>query len=303
MSVFSIDIGGTQIKSAVVEEGLTFKICQTINTEKTDLEALLNSIENLWKENGKDCEGIAICLPGIIDSEKGICINDGGTINCLNNQPLASLLSERIDVKVHLENDGKAAAIAELKNGALKDCKNGAVYIIGTGIGGGIIVDGKVVRGYRNSAGEFSHMNIDYTKADDKDNAYGSMWKYCAVSALLNLFEKKSGIKVSDGKAFFEYYSSGNKEATEALKEYCRNIAVQLLNLGIMLNCEKIAIGGGISKQPVLTEEINRHMDDLGLARALKDEGLYTFMRPQIVPCAYGSEANLIGAALSYWED
>ena len=70
MSVFAIDIGGTKIKSAVVEEGLTFKICQTINTKKDDLEALLNSIEKLWKENGKDCEGIAICLPGIIDDYK-----------------------------------------------------------------------------------------------------------------------------------------------------------------------------------------------------------------------------------------
>ena len=99
-------------------------------------------------------------LPGFIDVKNGRC-NGGGGLFYNHGTQVGKLLEEKCGCKVVLENDGKAAVKAEYYYGSLKGCTNAAVFIIGTGVGGGLIIDGKVVKGRHFTAGEYSFMNLN----------------------------------------------------------------------------------------------------------------------------------------------
>ena len=93
----------------------------------------------------KQIEGIAVSMPGMLDSRKGYCVT-GGMLAYFSEVPVVQLLEQRYKLPVTIENDGKCAALAEKWKGSLKDCRNGAVVVLGTGVGGGIIIDHKLYR-------------------------------------------------------------------------------------------------------------------------------------------------------------
>ena len=215
--------------------------------------------------------------------------------------PVGPRLAEACGCRVWIENDGKAAAIAELERGVLKGCRNAAVFIIGTGVGGGLIIDGKLVRGRDCTAGEYSFMN---TNADAWSDPTKSVACQCSTSGLLSGYRARKGLPADapmDGRIFFEAVHAGETEANETLRSFCRAVAVQIYNLNVLLDLEKVAIGGGISKQPLLLESLRSAYDGLYASRAGQAymEGL---PRCQIVPCAFSSEANQVGVAAAYFE-
>ena len=183
----------------------------------------------------------------------------------------------------------------------LKGCRNAAVFIIGTGVGGGLIIDGKLVRGRDCTAGEYSFMN---TNADAWSDPTKSVACQCSTSGLLSSYRARKGLPADapmDGRIFFEAVHAGETEANEVLRSFCRAVAVQIYNLNVLLDLEKVAIGGGISKQPLLLESLRSAYDGLYASRAGQAymEGL---PRCQIVPCAFSSEANQVGVAAAYFE-
>ena len=197
--------------------------------------------------------------------------------------------------------DGKAAAMAELANGALKGCCNAAVFIIGTGVGGGIIANGQLVRGVHFTAGEYSFVN---TNAEAWDAPDQNMACQCSTSNLLKWYRARKALPEDaplDGRSFFAAANAGEPEALEVLRRFCHAVAVQIYNLTVLLDVEKVAIGGGISKQPLLLESLRSAYDGLYASRAGQAymEGL---PRCQIVPCAFSSEANQVGVAAAYFE-
>jgi len=102
-----------------------------------------------------------------------------------------------------------------------------------------------------------------------------------------------------DGREFFKRYHQGDEKAAIALDTLCTNIAIQCTNLGVLLNAEKVAIGGGISRQPVLIEKIKEKMETTAVAEYMKYLG-NNYMIPEIVPCHFTSDANLVGALYTY---
>ncbi len=136
-------------------------------------------------------DGVAVSLPRFIDVENGIC-NSGGSLLYNAHQPIGKILQERFYYTVHLENDGKAAALVELANGTLKGCKNAAILIIGTGIGGGIIIDGKLLRGRNFTAGELSFLNVNIKKDNDPNYVFGTILNHCTTLALIKMYQTKS---------------------------------------------------------------------------------------------------------------
>ena len=301
MNLLAIDVGGTEIKSAIVDTDYNLSDWDSKPTPQDSLDSFIDSIEEIYLRYKDKVEGVAVAIPGFVDVENGVC-NSGGTLLYNAGQPIGKLLQERLGCKVHLENDGKAAALAELANGSLKGCKNAAVFIIGTGIGGGIIIDGKLLRGRNFTAGELSFLNVNIEKDNDPNYKFGTICNYCTTPALIKIYQTKSGdVTVTNGKQFFEKYHQGNSDAIEVLEVFTKNIAVQLMNLGIILNCEKIAVGGGISKQEVLVEKINEKMNESGLYSFFYGANdIVDYLRLEVVNCAYLSNANLIGAVYSY---
>lgn len=301
MNLLAIDVGGTEIKSAIVDADYNLSDWDSKTTPQDSLDSFIDFIEEIYLRYKDKVEGVAVAIPGFVDVENGVC-NSGGALLYNAGQPIGKLLQERLGCKVHLENDGKAAALAELANGSLKGCKNAAVFIIGTGIGGGIIIDGKLLRGRNFTAGELSFLNVNIEKDNDPNYKFGTICNYCTTPALIKMYQTKSGDdSVTNGKQFFEKYHQGNSDAIEVLDVFAKNIAVQLMNLGIILNCEKIAVGGGISKQEVLVEKINEKMNESGLYSFFYGANdIVEYLRPEVVNCVYLSNANLIGAVYSY---
>ncbi len=296
MKVMVFDVGGTEIKYSVMDEQMHRTDAGSVPTPMDTQEHFLDVLYGLYDPHRSEVDGIAVSLPGFLDPETGI-IHGGGALLYNVGTPVGPRIAERCGCKVHMENDGKAAAAAELWQGSLQGCGNAAVFIIGTGVGGGIIINGELVRGGHFTAGEFSFV---MTNADMCDDAGQLVAMRCSTTSLLLQYRAKKHLPADapmDGIRFFEAANAGEPEAVETLQQFCKAVAVQIYNLTVLLDVEKIAIGGGISKQPLLLQMLRSAYAEL--CDALPDFAK-TLPRTQIVPCCFSSEANQVGAMYTY---
>lgn len=287
MNILSIDIGGTFIKYALMDETASFLSRGKIPTPQTGREALVNAIGKIYDEM-PEIDGIAICMPGIIDSENGYCVT-GGALRYNDDFYFRHVLYERCPVKIVIENDAKCAAMAEAGEGSLKDVKDGLVLIFGTMIGGGIVHDHKLLRGKHFSAGEVSYIIPHAERKASYENVWGNR---NGTPRLCRLYAEKKGLSPDqvDGVMVFNAVNAGEKEAIDSLTKFTRGVAVQIFNLQTVLDPERIAIGGGISAQPILIEYIKKHLNQL------YSDCPYQIPRAEVVTCKFQNDANLIGA-------
>ena len=295
MKYLGIDLGGTAIKYALMNEDSTILEQSSTKTPPKDstLEDLLIVLEGIIEKVQKEVAGIAISMPGIIDNKTGHAYI-GGAITCLAGKNLAKLLGSKFQIPVTVENDAKSAALAELWKGNLKNCKNAAVVTLGTGVGGGIIINGALYSGCSFAAGEFSYILIDI----DKPYQFGSFWgSIGGVKTLLELVHQNTEIPLSklDGFKVFEMANQGDSRVLDALKQYTKRLALPLYNLQTILDLELIAIGGGISKQPLLLTYLQKNLDE-----NYKKNPIHSFApfvpKPKVITCKFYNDANLIGA-------
>jgi predicted NBD/HSP70 family sugar kinase len=190
-------------------------------------------------------------------------------------------------VPVSLENDANCALIAEAHDGALADCRNGVVLVLGTGTGGAVMIDGRIHHGAHFHSGNVSWFRSDLTRPDSPVLA-----ELNGVPALLAEFARLAGLprEQVSGELLFARVAAGDAAATAALGGYCSRLAVLIYNLQVVLDLEVVAIGGGISAQPALIEhvaaEVGRQFDSTPVE----------LPRPVVRPCRYRNDANLIGA-------
>ena len=300
MKVMVFDVGGTEIKYSVMDEQLNRADAGSVPTPDDTQEHFLATLEALYRPHAAEVDGIAMSLPGFIDAEHGV-VRGGGAPSLLYNigTPVGPRLAQRCGCRVFLENDGKAAAIAELRAGALQGCCNAAVFIIGTGVGGGIIANGQLVRGVHFTAGEYSFVN---TNADEWENTEKNMACQCSTKYLLKWYRARKGLPADapmNGKLFFDAANAAEPEALEVLERFCKMVAVQIYNLTVLLDVEKVAIGGGISKQPLLLDDLRRVYAGLFASRG-ESPYMIGLPRCEIVPCHFSSEANQVGALYTY---
>ena len=292
MKILSVDIGGTFIKYAVMDETCRFIEKGKVPTPQSSRDECVEAVASLYEKSG--ClQGIAISMPGIIDPGRGY-VEMGGALEYNNRFFIRDALEKRTGCrKITVYNDAKCAAQAEASLGALKGVRNGAVMLFGTMIGGGLVLDGKVRQGSHFSAGEVSYILTDRSCVPSYDTVWG---RRCSSLRLCRDFAEKKHLRPEtvDGEAVFAALEKGDKDAEETLLCYAREIAVQFFNFQTLLDLEKIAIGGGISAQPRFIEAVRTCLDEM------YEVSPYYTPRPEIVRCQFGSDANLIGA-LQYW--
>lgn len=287
MKILTVDIGGTYIKYACMEEDMTVLAKGKVPTPQEGREQLIETIGKIYDEM-PDVSGISISMPGIIDSENGYCVM-GGALHYNDDFYIRHNLYERCPVKIHIENDAKCAAMAEAAAGSLKDVEDGFVVIFGTMIGGGFIKNHKLHKGKHFSAGEVSYIN---TIRDGKPG-YDTVWgNRCGAPFLCKLYAERKNLKLEevDGIRVFEAVNQGDEVAIACLDEYTREIAVQIFNLQTVLDPERFAVGGGISAQPVFIEYIKNNL------KAIYAECPYDVPRAEVVCCKFQNDANLFGA-------
>ena len=298
MKVMVFDVGGTEIKYSVMDEQMHRTDTGSVPTPQDTQEHFLDALYALYAPHKDEVEGIAVALPGFVDNKTGY-VSNGGALLYNTGTPVGQRIREKCGCPVSLENDGKAAAIAELRAGVLQGCTNAAVFLIGTGVGGGIIANGELVRGVHFTAGEYSFVN---TNADEWDAPDKTMACQCSTRNLLLWYRARKGLPEDapmNGRVFFDADNAGEPEALEVLARFCKAVAVQIYNLTVLLDVEKVAIGGGISKQPILLEGVRSAYAGLFASR-----GDMPYMkglpRCEIVPCAFSAEANQVGALYAY---
>ena len=304
-----IDIGGTFIKYSLADEQARKISGGKVPTPLTNMDDLLAAIEGFAAPLQGQFVGCAIFMPGRIDTRNGIAHTGGMLSAFMWEQPFAAQVEARLGVPVTIANDGKCAAAAEGWTGALAGVENGLVLVLGTGIGG-IILNGKVLMGAHAAAGEVSGLvsnmaameteTFEMNKVETFSDA--PLWAGAAsATGLIREYARQKKLSLQGplptGEEIFAAYNAGEPEAQKALKIFARRVAVGILSLQHVLDVEKVAIGGGISAAEALLPAIQAELDWL-----FERCTVMPAVKPELVRCRYGNDANLIGALKLFFE-
>lgn len=300
--LFTIDIGGTFIKYGLMDVDYHLVHTDKIPTPPT-IEEFWQGLEEIITPDREQIEGIAISCPGEIQKSLGFVFR-GGLIPYLRNIPLASKLKQTFDLPVTVINDGDAAGLAEARLGNLKDCPCGATLVLGTGVGLALISNGDLLSGWQLT--EYIR-SIDKAERTPENRRFHRELFLQGISNLLEntgsavqFVEKASHIlnlEKANGIAVFRALDQGGKEElTTLFQAYCYDIAILIFNLQSLLRLEKVTIGGGISSQPLLIDEINHQYHDL-----LPQRGHEQFEALPIQAARFHNESNLIGASSFFY--
>ena len=142
MKLLSFDVGATLIKYGIVDDQLNITNRGTVPTPKESFESFSGLINEVYQQCKDEVEGIAMTLPGVVDAQTGYCVGSN-IMRYKYDRHVARVLSEICGCRVTIDNDAKAAVRAEFHKGALQGCQNAAVFVIGTGIGGGLVINGR----------------------------------------------------------------------------------------------------------------------------------------------------------------
>lgn len=305
-----IDIGGTFIKYSLADEHAKKISGGKVPTPLTNMDDLLAVIKGFAAPLQGQFVGCAISMPGRIDTKHGIAHTGGVLSSFMWEQPFAAQMEELLGVPVTIANDGKCAAAAEGWTGALAGVENGLVLVLGTGIGGGILLNGKVLMGAHAAAGEVSGLVTDVARMEPDDFNLTRVEKFAeaplwaglasATGLILEYARQKhlpEGSPMPNGEEIFAAYNAGEPEAQQALKLFARRVAIGILSLQNVLDVEKVAIGGGISAAEALLPAIQAELDWL-----FERCTVMPTVKPELVRCRYGNDANLIGALKLFFE-
>ena len=283
-----LDVGGSTIKYALMDETGCFIEKSSIPTPKKSLAEFMDKIDSIVQNLKKRCliEGLAVSLPGAVNVETGII--DGITaLPYIHGPNMKKLLEERTGLPVELENDANCAGLAEGWIGAAKDVKDYLCVVIGTGVGGAVVLDKKVRHGKNGFAGEFGYMVIENNAEQKTGETLSSV---AAVGGLINQVSKRKGLDTDalDGKMIFDLAENGDTDAQDEIEKFYQRIAVGIYNLQFILDPEKILIGGAISHREGFIDRINETLQQI----KYDAEGLTV----KVERCQFGNDSNLIGA-------
>lgn len=285
----TIDVGGTNIKYATMTKEGAIITKGYVPTPEDSLDLFLESVYQIIDNCSETLEGIAFSVPGKVDTQKGI-IYFGGALQYLDGLKIKELIERKYSLPVGVQNDAKAAAQAELWKGSLQGVQDGAVIVLGTGVGGGVVLDGKLRLGPHFQAGELSLSILDANK-EGVDKAVG--YSGSAVRMINKVNEALNHSDKADGLFAFEAINRKDEQAYPIFQAYCRQIAYLILNLQAFFDLTTYVIGGGISSQPIVVEEISSQLQAF-----LASNPVLSLNVPSvdIVPAKYTNDANLYGA-------
>ncbi|WP_019790703.1 ROK family protein [Streptococcus sobrinus] len=291
MSILAIDLGGTQIKSGLVSDDFQIQATFAPLSSPDNLPDCLVLLDGLIQPVRLQISGIAISAPGTIDTDQSI-IYYRGTLPFLHEFMVRDYFAKTYGLPATALNDGKAAVLAELATGNLQGCQNAAALVLGTGLGGGLVLNGQLYQGSHFQAGELTFLLPPKLAEIEIEEMRGV--EVSAVGLIHRLAEVLGLADKTDGRAVFQALSQKDQSIYPLFEDYCRYVALTILNLQTTLDLETFAIGGDISAQPLLLKEINRQFDRL---KAEVNPVKTIIERPNIVACRHHNHANLIGAA------
>ena len=281
MNILAIDIGGTMIKYGLVSSDGKILSTDEIKTEASKgLNNILNKIDNIFKRYKENNPvGIAVSGTGQINGIIGKVIGGNPIIPNWIGTNLVKILEEKYNLPAVLENDVNCVALGEKWIGAGKDLSNFICLTIGTGIGGGIILNNQLFRGENFVAGEFGHILIKE----------GEFEQFASTTALIRLVKERTG-KTLNGKEIFDLEKKEIVEYQEVISEWIENLTDGLSSIVYCFNPANMILGGGVIEQgePL----INRIKNSL-----FKKIGPQFKEKLNITQAKLGNNAGMIGAS------
>ena len=292
-----IDLGATRLKMAVVDEkGKCFYRREVGTLFRSDRAALIDSIVSNVKDiietstiKKRNISGIGIGVPGPVDSKKGV-VRYFPNIKGWERVPLKSILEKRLSLKVALDNDVNAMTLGEYRFGAGKGAENLVCLTLGTGVGGGIIINSEIYRGSTMCAGEIGHVPLNERGPRCNCRGIACLERYIGNRYILYRAKKVFGKNITLER-LDDLARKGNKKAISIWEDVGRKLAVALAGVVNLLNPDIIVIGGGVSNAGEL---IFRPLRKELKARAMRDQARHV----KIVRAKLGDDAGIIGASL-----
>lgn len=250
MKVIGLDIGGTAVKYGLLNEnGVILELGEFPTEAEKGVENLFKNICGVIdKYLSDDILGIAVSGTGQIDGTIGKVIGGNPIIPGWIGTNLVEKLEDRYKIPAVLENDVNCAALGEKWLGAGKNSENFVCLTIGTGIGGGIILNGDIFRGDTYVAGEFGHIQIVKSGEECLCGKKGCYERYASATALVKMVKEKTR-KTLNGKEIFELEKSGDKEIKEIVDRWIDYFTDGLSTIAYIFNPPLVVIGGGVTKQ------------------------------------------------------
>ena len=311
MFTIGIDLGGTNIVAAVVDEKYNIIAkAKTPTAVPRSAELIFDDIAKVCKEavekaglTMNDISSIGLGTPGTVNSD-GV-IEFANNLN-FDNVPAKDMIIERLgDKPVYVANDANCAALGEAYAGCGNGAKNFIAVTLGTGVGSGVIIDGKIVTGVNNAGGECGHMVIVVDGEACTCGRHGCWEAYASATALINQTKKameqypdsvmhqlaKEEGKVS-GKTAFDAMRRGDIAGIKVVDQYIKYVACGIINLVNALQPEIICVGGGICNEgETLLRPLRRYIE-------AERYSVYSKIQTKILQAELGNDAGIIGAAI-----
>ncbi|MDT2760148.1 ROK family protein [Enterococcus xiangfangensis] len=285
MKYLAIDIGGTNLKFGFVTQKGDLLQHWTVPIP-LNYNSLIQKISEIYSSD-KDILGVGVSSPGIYDS-KSKKITGSSALEYLIGKSLKLDLSRSLNTKVAIENDGNCALLGEYWQGNCKNSRISAIYVIGSAVGGSIQINGDILRGVNNNAGELGYSLVDNKPAVEK---YGSLGGKIGFNALLKQLSKQ-GYHFKNGKELLSQ-SQINETLEKLIINELKYLASSLITLQYIVDPEVILIGGGVSQNTYFMNLIGRALRDVQDLRPNHK------ISPVVLSAKYGNDANLLGATFN----
>ncbi len=288
--ILTVDAGGTFVKYGFIDESGELGGQGSVPTprmaEGASKEDFLAVVRTCVAASPASVEGVAMSLPGTIDPVSGH-IYQGGSLGYHNGVDIVSWYERELGVSVAVENDARCAALAEMGRGSMRGVENGIVLTLGTGVGCAFIIGGDIYRGSHLFSGEISASIFGDL---GREGAGAILGHKLGIGHFCECVCVAKGLSAEDGRTVFSWIEAGDETACRLWGEYCSIAAVELFNLQLTFDPERVALGGGVSANPQFVP---------GIVRAL--EAFYDRLPMQIphldvVRCEFCNDANLLGA-------
>ena len=301
--VFAVDLGGTYLRAALVSG--SGKIHRQLKqpTPKGDspdcvIDALATAAQKWSDDEGQTIVAASIMVPGTVDDENAVVVQ-APNLPSLTNFPLKRVLEKRLGWPVVLENDANAAAVGEMWLGAARGCRDVVSVTLGTGVGGGVILDGELWRGAHGSAGEIGHTTVDpFAGLKCKCGNTGCLELFASATAIVRMTRENISRfpqSVLNGRELtaeqvYEAGRDGDQLALLVFKRFGTYLGIGLANLINIIDPEIIVIAGGaVNGWELFAREMQQEVNE----RAVRA----TAQQVKIAPAQRGDNAGLLGAA------
>jgi glucokinase len=303
--VIGVDLGGTNTRMALIGrdgEVLDKQKEETLAAEGHEA-VIAKLIRNIYRQRanagraGREVAAVGVGAPGVIHEQTGVVVKSPNFPDW-NNLPLKKTLEEELKLPVFVENDANAAALGEQWRGAAKDIRSMIFLTLGTGVGGGIVLNGRIWHGADGMAGEVGHMTIVPEGRRCGCGNSGCLEMYASSRGIVMTFKEMCAGKRLDADNRQELTSAriyqaardGDTTARRVMQEMGRYLGIGIANLINIFNPEMVVIGGGVKDAWDLFIDAVRE-------EVRKRAFAYPAVRTKIVPSALGDEAGTVGAA------